>query len=172
VSQDVTLDKIREDKNERENGTTYPPGFDDFERNFRLNLLNAIKERDPRQSLAGGFSLSDASKSALLQVMTSGPMLSAKAIDWALDQWEAAKPQERFRADDKGCVNWLLAVITNSYQAQSRTNGKGKATLTGDADNRPRVPAMPADVVAAADARQAEYERQCAEELARAGMLR
>lgn len=102
---------------------TYPSGFEAFETNFRLNLLNAVKERDPRQMMAGGFSLSDASKAMLLQVMTSGPVLSASAIEWALDQWEEAKPKENFRVQDKGCVNWLLTTISNSYKP-TRKGGK------------------------------------------------
>lgn len=137
VSQKVTTDKRRidesrkdsehsskhENKGEWENGGTYPPGFDEFERNFILNLINAVKERDPRQSMAGGFSLSDASKAVLLQVMTSGPVLSAAAIEWGLDQWEAAKPKENFRVQDKGCINWLLTTMANSYKP-ARRNGK------------------------------------------------
>lgn len=147
---------------------TYPPGFEAFETNFRLNLLTAVKERDPQQGLAGGFSLSDASKAMLVQVQGGGTLLTAKSIDWALDQWEAAKPTEKFRVQDKGCVNWLLTVISNSYKP-NHVNGTGKATT--DPDNRPRVKAPPAAEVAAADARQAEYERQVAEQLARAGKL-
>ncbi len=99
-----------------DNTPTYPPGFEAFETNFRLNLLTAVKERDPRQQMAGGFSLSDASKAMLVQVQGSGTLLTAKSIDWALDQWEAAKPTEKFRVQDKGCVNWLLTTISNSYK--------------------------------------------------------
>lgn len=98
------------------NAPTYPPGFEAFETNFRLNLLTAVKERDPQQRLAGGFSLSDASKAMLVQVQGGGTLLTAKSIDWALDQWEAAKPTEKFRVQDKGCVNWLLTTINNSYK--------------------------------------------------------
>lgn len=104
------------------NAPTYPPDFQAIETNFRLNLLNAVKERDPRQQMAGGFSLSEQSKAMLLQVMNSGPLLSASAIEWALDQWEAAKPKEKFRVQDKGCVNWLLTTINNSYKP-TRKNG-------------------------------------------------
>ena len=107
---------------------TYPPGFEAFETNFRLNLLNAVKERDPQQSLAGGFSLSDASKAMLLQVQGSGTLLTASAIEWALDQWEDAKPAEKFRVQDKGCVNWLLTTISNSYKpGKSSRNGTDPA---------------------------------------------
>lgn len=107
------------------NASTYPPGFEAFETNFRINLLTAVKERDPKQGMAGGFSLSDASKAMLLQVQSSGTLLTAKSIDWALDQWEAAKPAEKFRVHDKGCVNWLLTTISNSYQPtrKARRNG-------------------------------------------------
>lgn len=104
------------------NASTYPPDFQAIETNFRLNLLNAVRERDPRQQMAGGFSLSEQSKAMLLQVMNSGPLLSASAIEWALDQWEAAKPKEKFRVQDKGCVNWLLTTINNSYKP-TRKNG-------------------------------------------------
>jgi len=104
------------------NAPTYPPGFEAFETNFRLNLLTAVKERDPQQRLAGGFSLSDASKAMLVQVQSGGTLLTAKSIDWALDQWEAAKPTEKFRVQDKGCVNWLLTTINNSYKP-TRKNG-------------------------------------------------
>jgi hypothetical protein len=58
---------------------------------------------------------------------------------------------------------WLAA---GQPSTNSKTNGHSQ-----DADNRPRVKAPPADALAAADARQAAYERQVAEELARAGRL-
>ena len=105
--------------------STYPPGFEAFETNFRLNLLTAVKERDPRQQMAGGFSLSDASKAMLVQVQGSGTLLTAKSIDWALDQWEAAKPTEKFRVQDKGCVNWLLTTISNSYKPTRKAGKNG-----------------------------------------------
>jgi hypothetical protein len=104
----------------------YPPGFDEFERIFRGNLLTAVQERDPGQRFASGFSLADTSKSALLQVMNGGPLLSAKAIDWALDQWEEAKPNERFEASKTGCVNWLLATVKNSYKPGKNGTDPGK----------------------------------------------
>lgn len=108
-----------------DNTPTYPPGFEAFETNFRLNLLTAVKERDPRQQMAGGFSLSDASKAMLVQVQGSGTLLTAKSIDWALDQWEAAKPTEKFRVQDKGCVNWLLTTISNSYKPTRKAGKNG-----------------------------------------------
>lgn len=108
-----------------DNTPTYPPGFSAFETNFRLNLLNAVKERDPQQMMAGGFSLSDASKAMLLQVQVGGTLLTASAIEWALDQWEQAKPKEKFRVQDKGCVNWLLTTISNSYQPTRKAGRNG-----------------------------------------------
>lgn len=102
---------------------TYPSGFTDFERNFVVNLINAIQEREPGQRFQSGLGLSDTSRAALLQVMNGGPLLSAKAIDWALDQWEQAKPNERFDATKTGCVNWMLATINNSYKPGSNGNG-------------------------------------------------
>lgn len=129
------LDKIRIDESVNdenrvpgpapaaETDAIHSPDFQAVERSFQINLLNAVKERDPRQSMAGGFSLSDSSRAALVQVVNGGPVLTAKAIDWALDQWEAAKPNQTFRVADTGCVNWLLATINNSYRPAGKTNG-------------------------------------------------
>jgi hypothetical protein len=75
-------------------------------------------------------------------------------------------------ARDKGAragIPYALKVLANSLHT-----GKEPGYVNGhsqDADNRPRVKAPPPDEVAAADARQAAYERQIAEELARAGRL-
>ena len=82
------------------------------------------------------------------------------------------------KAKDKSNPNgWLYTTYDNWRQdgevapfVLNVISGK-TPTRSQDADNRPRVPALPADVVTAADARQAEYERQCAEELARANRL-
>lgn len=127
VKQDVTIEKSREEK-KREEENAHPPGFDAVELNFRLNLITAVQERDPGQRFQSGFSLSKSSSAALLQVMNSGPVLSAKSIDWALDQWENAKPQERFDASKPSCVNWLLATILNGYKPGHVTvNGKTPA---------------------------------------------
>lgn len=111
-------DKKTEEKTKKEPPRTsnFPPGFDEFERIFKGNLLTTLQERDPTQRFQNGFSFSDTSKAALLQVMNSGPVLSSKAIDWALDQWEQAKPNERFEAYNTGCINWMLATIKNGYK--------------------------------------------------------
>jgi len=131
VLHNVTLDKIREEKKrpeetreEPQRTSDFPPGFDEFERIFRGNLLTTLQERDPGQRFQNGFSLADTSKAALLQVMSSGPVLSSKAIDWALDQWEQAKPNERFEAYNIGCVNWMLATIKNGYKPGQATTTK------------------------------------------------
>jgi hypothetical protein len=120
-----SMSGMKEDSECMNGAPTYPPGFEAFETNFRLNLLTAVKERDPQQGLAGGFSLSDASKAMLVQVQSGGTLLTASAIEWALDQWEAAKPKEKFRVQDKGCVNWLLTTISNSYQPTRKTGRNG-----------------------------------------------
>lgn len=121
-----------------DSGVTYPPGFDEFERMFVANLVTAVKERDPRQSMAGGFSLSDKSRALLLQIMAGGPGLTANAIGWALDQWEDAKPNQAFRAQDTGCVNWLLTTINNSYKP-----GKPRAN-SGEVKSKPPAPDLTA----------------------------
>lgn len=123
----VTPDEIQRDENREdenrvcapaapEHTPAYPAGFDEFERTFKINLITAVQERDPGQRFVSGFSLADTSKAALLQLMSGGPVLSAKAIDWALDQWEETKRNERFDARNTGCVNWLLATVNNSYK--------------------------------------------------------
>jgi hypothetical protein len=64
----------------------------------------------------------------------------------------------------KACLeSWLAA---GQPSTNTKTNGHSQ-----DADTRPRVKAPPSEAIAAADARQAAYERQVAEELARAGRL-
>jgi hypothetical protein len=151
MSRDVTTDKIREDKIREDEKRTndartpdFPPGFDEFERIFKGNLLTTLQERDPGQRFHNGFSLADTSKAALLQLMSGGPILSSKAIDWALDQWEQAKPNERFEAKNTGCVNWLLATIKNGYtpgKKKESTNGKSTAFgFSGVAADAPRKP--------------------------------
>lgn len=60
----------------------------------------------------------------------------------------------------------VLASSVHTGKPPGYTNGESK-----DADTRPRVPAPSREEQAAADARQAEYERQIAEELARANRL-
>lgn len=65
--------------------------------------------------------------------------------------------------------SYALKVLANSLHT-----GKEPGYVNGhsqDADTRPRVPSPSKEEVAAADARQAAYERQIAEELARAGRL-
>lgn len=145
------------------------PELRDVERMFVGNLINAVSERDPGQRFHNGFSLAPASRDLLIQAIQGNAAITAKSIDWALDQWEAAKPKERFNPAQTGCVNWMLTTIVNSY----RRNGRPKYVNgeSHDADTRPRVPAPSKEDQAAADARQAEYERQIAEQLARAGKL-
>ena len=94
-------------------------------------------------------------------------LINASAADW----WALAL-QETTGARRPGW-QYMKAILESWLAAgqPSHTNGKGKSVPTGDADNRPRVPAMPADVVTAADARQAEYERQEYERLVRAGAI-
>jgi hypothetical protein len=117
VNSNVTeTETVTGTRTERARTSDFPPGFDEFERIFKGNLLATLQERDPAQRFQNGFSLADTSKAALLQVMSSGPVLSGKAIDWALDQWEQAKPNERFEAYNTGCVNWMLATIKNGYK--------------------------------------------------------
>lgn len=90
-------------------------------------------------------------------------LINASAADW----WTLAL-QETTGARRPG---WqYMKAILESWLAAGRpapkVNGQSQ-----DADTRPRVPALPKDVQAAADARQAAYERQIAEELARANTL-
>ena len=147
VTPDKNTLKLSEVKNEVKyevNGASalthspaFPTGFDEFERMFIGNLITAVQERDPRQRFVSGFSLADTSRNALLQIMNSGPILSAKAIDWALDQWEEAKPQERFDSRKTGCVNWLLSTINNSYkpgQVPERKPSRNAGHTTADLD--------------------------------------
>jgi len=73
------------------------------------------------------------------------------------------------RAKNASTPQYALKVLANAIHT-----GKAPGYVNGeshDADNRPRVPAPSREEQAAADARQAEYERQIAEQLARAGKL-
>jgi len=94
-------------------------------------------------------------------------LINASAADW----WALAL-QETTGARRPGW-QYMKAILESWLAAgqPSHTNGKGKPATAADADNRPRVPAMPADMVVAADARQAEYERQEYERLVRAGAI-
>lgn len=68
-------------------------------------------------------------------------------------------------------IPYALKVLANAIHTGKEPGYVNGTGATKDPDNRPRVPAPPAAEVAAADARQAAYERQVAEELARAGRL-
>jgi hypothetical protein len=68
-------------------------------------------------------------------------------------------------------IPYALKVLANAIHTGKPPGYVNGTSTTKDADNRPRVKAPPADALAAADARQAAYERQVAEELARAGRL-
>ena len=73
------------------------------------------------------------------------------------------------RAKNASTPQYALKVLANAIHT-----GKAPGYVNGeshDADTRPRVPAPSKEDQAAADARQAEYERQIAEQLARAGKL-
>jgi hypothetical protein len=96
-----------------------------------------------------------------------GYMDRLKAGD-ALDWWGMAITETVDKAK-RPSWQYMKAILEGWLAAgKPSVNGTGAAK---DPDNRPRVKAPPADVVAAADARQAAYERQVAEQLARAGRL-
>ena len=107
-----------------DNSPTYPPGFEEFEKVFKMNLITEVTERDPRQSMMGGFSFDETSRALLLQVFNKGPMLSSKAVTWGMDQWESAKKDQQFRVQDRGCINWLLTTIFNSYKPTGKSSAK------------------------------------------------
>lgn len=88
---------------------------------FLGNLLQEHQTRVP--TLLGPVTLAESSRQHLRRFMVGDgtPILSAKAISWAMDQWEAAKPNERFNPANEGAVNWLLSTITNSYAAAVTT---------------------------------------------------
>jgi hypothetical protein len=92
-------------------------------------------------------------------------LINASAADWwtlALQETTGAR-RPGWQYMKSVLEAWLAA---GQPSTGSKTNGHSQ-----DPDNRPRVKAPPADALAAADARQAAYERQVAEELTRAGRL-
>jgi hypothetical protein len=150
VLHDVTpsysrLDKIREEKSTEEEPAT------------------ASRSQMVRQYEAVLGMLPLASYPEMTQYMDR--LISASAADWwalALQETTGAR-RPGWQYMKSVLEAWLAA---GQPSTNSKTNGHSQ-----DADNRPRVKAPPADALAAADARQAAYERQVAEELARAGRL-
>lgn len=104
------------------------PQLDAFCNMFLANLLQEHQTRVP--TLLGPVSLAESTRQHLRRFMIGDgtPILSAKAISWAMDQWEKAKPNERFNPANEGATNWLLATITNSYAnavtSKPKSNGK------------------------------------------------
>jgi hypothetical protein len=91
-------------------------------------------------------------------------LINASAADW----WALAL-QETTGARRPG---WqYMKSVLEAWLAAGKPSVNGTGKSSTDPDNRPRVKAPPPDALAAADARQAAYERQVAEELARAGRL-
>ena len=91
-------------------------------------------------------------------------LINASAADW----WTLAL-QETTGARRPG---WqYMKSVLEAWLAAGKPSVNGTGKSSTDPDNRPRVKAPPPDALAAADARQAAYERQVAEELARAGRL-
>jgi hypothetical protein len=91
-------------------------------------------------------------------------LINASAADW----WTLAL-QETTGARRPGwqyMKSVLEAWLAAGQPSTSKVNGHSQ-----DADNRPRVKGLSQEELAATDARQAEYERQIAEQLARAGRL-
>lgn len=89
-----------------------------------------------------------------------------KLHERGLDEWWILALQETTGARRPGW-QYMKAILEGWLAAgKPSVNGTGAAK---DPDNRPRVKAPPAAEVAAADARQAKYEQQVAEQLARAG---
>lgn len=92
-------------------------------------------------------------------------LINASAADWwalALQETTGAR-RPGWQYMKSVLEAWLAA---GQPSTNTKTNGHSQ-----DADTRPRVPSPSKEEVAAADARQAAYERQIAEELARAGRL-
>lgn len=90
-------------------------------------------------------------------------LINASAADW----WTLAL-QETTGARRPG---WqYMKAILESWLAAGRPTSKVNGH-SQDADTRPRVPALPKHEQEAADARQAEYERQEYERLLRAGAI-
>lgn len=91
-----------------------------------------------------------------------------KLHERGLNDWWILALQETTGARRPGW-QYMKAVLEGWLAAgKPSVNGAAKSS---DADTRPRVPAPSKEEQAAADARQEAYERQIAEQLARAGRL-
>ena len=115
----------------------------EYARFFVANLLQAVQERNPRP--VGPVALATSTMQHLRRFMSGAdntPLLTSRAIEWALDRWEDAKPNERCDPNGEGAVNWLLAVIAKSYanQGQSSTNRRAFGTNRRPADTKPPAP--------------------------------
>jgi hypothetical protein len=112
------------------------PAETDFDRLFKANLIQVVQERWP--SLRGGFTFAPATLLLLRQIEAGGPLLTAKALDWALDRWEDAKPNEQFDPSNVGAVNWLLTTA-RGYRHGATPRGNARPTRPQSA----RQPATP-----------------------------
>lgn len=138
----------------KHNGKTMPPSPspDDDIAAQRRKAIEAIQQ----------FGLFNASMLAQFDDMWP-ELVQERRLCWIDDAVRVA------RAKNASTPQYALKVLANAIHT-----GKAPGYVNGeshDADNRPRVPAPSREEQAAADARQAEYERQIAEQLARAGKL-
>ncbi len=90
-------------------------------------------------------------------------LVQSQRIDWIYKALDFARAKNATIPSA-----YAMGVLANSLMTNKEP---GYVNGSRDADSRPRVPAPPPEELAAADARQAAYERQAAEELARAGRL-
>jgi hypothetical protein len=124
-------------------------------------------------------SMADQRKMAIDAIRQAG-ILNADVLSRFEDMWPELVQSQRvdwiYKALDfakaKGAAvpsAYAMSVLANSLMTDREpgyVNGQNQ-----DADTRPRVPAPSKEAQAAADARQAAYEQQVAEELARAGRI-
>lgn len=69
-------------------------------------------------------------------------------------------------------IEYALKILANAIHTGKEPGyTNSKETIRNNSDNRPRVPAPSSEETAAADARQAAYERETIEQLTRAGRI-
>lgn len=157
----------------------YPePPTGDSNRNHLLSD-DSICPRNPIQSNPIVIQRDDDERLQALQALQEFGLFNQPMLAQFNDMW----PELTGRRDwigkaitvarDKGASSpaYVLKVLANSLHTGKEPGYINGAAKSIDADNRPRVPAPSKEEQAAADARQAEYERQIAEQLARAGKL-
>ena len=119
-------------------------------------------DRERRQALEALQEFGLFNATMLAQFNDLWPELTGR-LDWVGKAITVARDK---RASSPQYALKVLANAIHTGKPPGYVNGESK-----DADTRPRVPALPKDVQAAADARQAEYERQEYERLVRAGAI-